>query len=144
MPTRSGRDRRAVNSASLDPKNLKKRAKTVLRQHAARHVPVAERIRRALPAFVGRSDREVLAAPFTLAQAQELIAREHAFTDWAHLEEPCRHDRNRAYFRPRPLQILAASRRLFVADVTAPSRSTATRLGFAVDYLYEHRPPTAS
>jgi hypothetical protein len=40
-----------------DLENLRKRAKTLLRLHAERHWPVAERIRRALPAFAGRSDR---------------------------------------------------------------------------------------
>ena len=128
-----------MNPAPPDLANLKKRAKTLLRQHAARHVPVAERIRRALPALAGRSDRDVLAAPFTLAVAQQVIAREHSFEDWAQLK------RSLAAMTREPAPtgapaILSAQPQVFVTDVARAVAFYRDVLGFTVAYLYGEPP----
>src|SRR5689334_5861 len=70
-----------------DLENLRKRAKRLVRQHRAGDFELPERMRRSLPRFSAMSDREALAAPFALHDAQELLAREHGFATWADLKE---------------------------------------------------------
>jgi catechol 2,3-dioxygenase-like lactoylglutathione lyase family enzyme len=127
-----------MNPASRNLQNLKKRAKTVLRQHGARHFPVAERIRRALPGFAGRTDRDVLAAPFSLAQAQEVIARELGFADWTQLKRsteamPATHPKPTSTAAP---EIVAVQPQVFVTDLARAVAFYRDRLGFTVAYLY--------
>jgi catechol 2,3-dioxygenase-like lactoylglutathione lyase family enzyme len=124
-----------MNPAPPDLANLKKRAKTLLRQHAARHVPVAERIRRALPAFAGRTDRDLLAAPLTLALAQQVIAREHSFDDWAQLKRSLA-AMTREPSPTGPPEILTAQPQIFVTDVARAIAFYRDALGFEVAYLY--------
>src|ERR1700756_2394891 len=66
--------------------NLKKQAKLVLRWHRDRYYPVAAQIRTVLPRFRQLSDPEILAAPFKLSDAQELVARQHGFESWQALK----------------------------------------------------------
>jgi catechol 2,3-dioxygenase-like lactoylglutathione lyase family enzyme len=125
--------------------NLRKRAKLVLRQHASGHVPVAERIRRGLPAFAAQTDREVLEAPFTLSQAQELVARELGFSDWAQLKKGIE---NMSFPESRSPQsnsvtqpvILGAHPQIFVTDMKRAVHFYRDQLGFAVEYLYGEPP----
>ena len=128
-----------MNPAHSDLANLKKRAKTLLRQHGARHVPVAERIRRALPAFEGKSDRDVLAAPFTLALAQEVVAREHSFADWAQLKRSLSTMTREPRSTGAP-EILAAQPQVFVTDLARAVAFYRDALGFTVAYLYGEPP----
>lgn len=65
-----------------DIENLKKRAKQYVRWHRSGHYTVAATIRELLPKFAKLDDRAVLAAPFSLADAQQLIARFHGFDTW--------------------------------------------------------------
>jgi catechol 2,3-dioxygenase-like lactoylglutathione lyase family enzyme len=117
----------------------------VLRQHASGHVPVAQRIRRGLPAFAGRSDREVLGASFSLAQAQELIARELGFPDWTQLKTSIE---SMATHTPNPApgvlagepEILGAHPQIFVTDIERAVAFYRDRLGFACEYLYGDPP----
>lgn len=67
--------------------NLRKQAKQILRWHREGHYPVAATIRAALPRFCDLTDRAVLAAPFSLADAQAVIARQNGFEDWAALKK---------------------------------------------------------
>jgi catechol 2,3-dioxygenase-like lactoylglutathione lyase family enzyme len=123
-----------MNPAPPSLQNLKKRAKLVLRQHVSGHVPVAERIRRGLPAFTGRTDREVLDAQFTLSQAQELIAREVGFSDWAQLKRGIE-----ATPVARP-EILGVHPQIFVTDMRRAVHFYQDELGFSVEYLYGEPP----
>jgi catechol 2,3-dioxygenase-like lactoylglutathione lyase family enzyme len=134
-----------VNPASLNLQNLRKRAKSVLRQHASGHVPVAERIRRGLPAFAGRSDREVLGASFSLAQAQELVARELGFADWTQLKRSLSSMAIRESSRepsppPGEPEVLGAHPQIFVTDVERAVAFYRDCLGFACEYLYGDPP----
>lgn len=54
--------------------NLRKQAKQYVRWHRERHHPVAAVIRAALSQFRDLTDRDVLDAPFSLADAQTLVA----------------------------------------------------------------------
>ena len=134
-----------MNPASPNLQNLRKRAKHVLRQHAAGHVPVAQRIRRTLPAFAGRSDREVLGASFSLAQAQELVARELGFPDWTQLKRsfesmtPYETSPGPGASADEP-EILAAHPQIFVTDVARAVAFYRDRLGFTCEYLYGEPP----
>jgi len=135
-----------MNPAPPNLQNLKKRAKTVLRQHRARHFPVAERIRRALPAFHGRSDREVLAAQLSLAQAQDVVAREAGFADWAQLKRSIEAmttapDTGASQVNTTVApEILAAQPQVFVTDLARAVAFYRDRLGFSVGFLYGEPP----
>ena len=59
--------------------NLKKQAKLVLRWHRTGYHPVAAQIRAVLPRYQGLTDAEILALPFRLVDAQELVARQAGF-----------------------------------------------------------------
>src|SRR5829696_7571041 len=74
------RNHRSAPMPSLE--NLKKQAKLVLRWHREGYFPVAQRIRLALPRHARSSDAAILGGRFTLAEAQELIARERGFQSW--------------------------------------------------------------
>ena len=136
-----------MNPSSPNLSNLKKRAKTVLRQHATRHFPVAERIRRALPAFAGRSDREVLAAAFSLSLAQEVVARELGFEDWTQLRRSIE-EMTASKTSPAPTstsespepEIRRVHPQVFVTDMERAVAFYRDRLGFAVSYLYGEPP----
>jgi catechol 2,3-dioxygenase-like lactoylglutathione lyase family enzyme len=131
--------------ASLNLENLRKRAKRVVRQHRARHVPVSERIRSSLPAFAGLSDREILDAPFPLHRAQELIARELGFADWTHLKEGISivsssdSSVQQTSESPSP-ELLIAHPQLFVRDIARSVAFYRDSLGFEVGYLYGDPP----
>src|ERR1700704_3757280 len=77
-----------VNRSAPMPnlENLRKQAKLVLRWHRDRYYPVAAQIRTMLPRFRHLSDPEVLAAPFKLSDAQEVVARQHGFESWQALK----------------------------------------------------------
>ena len=134
-----------MDTATPSLENLKKRAKHVVRQHADGHFPVAERIRRALPAFAGRSDREVLASPFSLHHAQDLVAHELGFSDWAQLKQeieamPTRDATTRPSDTTGEPELLRAHPQIFVTDMERAVRFYRDQLGFSVGYLYGEPP----
>jgi catechol 2,3-dioxygenase-like lactoylglutathione lyase family enzyme/ketosteroid isomerase-like protein len=119
---------------------LKKQAKQLVRWHKDRVYTVGERIRAGLPRAAGLTDAQVLAAPFTLADAQAIIAREQGFADWAalkagHIDTPT--DPGPAGARAEPqarLRLVEAM--LFVSDVAASCRYFEEVLGFATVFTY--------
>jgi hypothetical protein len=72
--------------------HLKYQAKDLLRDHAARDLRAAQRIREFHPRFAGASDSEIFDARLKLSDAQLAIARESGFPSWAklkrHIEKP--------------------------------------------------------
>ena len=76
--------------ANLD--HLKYQAKDLLKEHSARSVACAHRIREFHPRYERSSDREIFAAEFRLSDAQLTIARSHGFASWTrlkrHVEQP--------------------------------------------------------
>jgi catechol 2,3-dioxygenase-like lactoylglutathione lyase family enzyme len=132
-----------MNPASLNLQNVRKRAKHLLRLHAAGHVPVAERIRRACPAFADRTDREVLDAPFSLAQAQQVVAHELRFEDWTQLkrsiEDMTHHEAGSGPSTASP-EVLCTHPQIFVTDMERAAAFYRDRLGFEVGYLYGDPP----
>ena len=127
-----------MNPASLNLQNVRKRAKLLLRQHASRHFPVAERIRRACPAFAERSDREVLDAPFSLAQAQQVVARELRFEDWTQLKRSIENMSNPETNPKAPPstdrpEFLRTHPQIFVTDIERAASFYRDLLGFSVE-----------
>jgi len=80
---------------SLD--HLKHQAKDLLKDHAARDLAAAQRLREFHPRFRRSSDAEIFEAPMKLADAQLAIAREAGFPSWTRLkrrvEKPALTDR---------------------------------------------------
>ena len=81
--------------ANLD--HLKHQAKDLMKDHAARSVEGAHRIREFHPGYERSSDGEIFAAEFRLSDAQLTIARSHGFASWTrlkrHVEQPTLADR---------------------------------------------------
>lgn len=121
-------------------KNLRKQAKTVLRWHRDRHHPVAEQIRAWLPRFASLTDSEVLARPFTLADAQELVARREGFDGWQALVQG-REAMPDPAPRPQGRPVLGlAEPQLLVADIQAACDFYAGTLGFTLVFAYGNPP----
>jgi catechol 2,3-dioxygenase-like lactoylglutathione lyase family enzyme len=117
--------------------NLRKRAKTLVRQHRDGLHTVAARLRSALPRFAELSDRAILDARFTLADAQRIVARDAGYSDWAQATEELQHVSNPTKTTtsgPAP-RLRIAYPQLFVGDVQRAADHY-QRLGFTVEYLY--------
>jgi hypothetical protein len=86
---------------------------------------VAARIRAVLPRYRRLTGREVLAQPFRLSDAQELVARTVGFEDW----EALRRGRHVVtHTRTGPLgmpPLVAAEPQLYVRDIVTPVALTA-------------------
>lgn len=127
--------------------NLKKQAKQLVRWHRERNYSVAARIRTRLPRYGEASDAEILGGPFTLAEAQLLLAREAGYSSWAELtaevsgaeimnDNPNPTDPAAAGAEPMFRQ---AEPQLFVSDVNAACAYFERRLGFSV--VFRHGEP---
>src|SRR5215469_1347116 len=87
--------RRLPDYPSLD--HLRHQAKDLLKQHAARAMGVAQKIREFHPRFGPASDVEIFESQLKLSDAQLTVAREHGFPSWprlkTHIEKPTLADR---------------------------------------------------
>jgi catechol 2,3-dioxygenase-like lactoylglutathione lyase family enzyme len=128
------------NAPMPNLENLKKQAKLYLRWHRDRYYPVAAQIRAALPRFRYLSDPEILAGPFKLPDAQELIARNSGFESWEALRTGgATMTKQETQSLPRPT-LLAAEPQLFVADIAASCAFYVSKLGFGVAFAYGEPP----
>ncbi|MDJ0787562.1 MAG: VOC family protein [Myxococcota bacterium] len=129
-----------MNPASPNLANLRKRAKALVRQHARREHPVADRIRRSSPEdFAGLSDREILDRPFALHQAQRVVAREAGFEDWESLSRSTEVMSNSHRTEPTAAgtpEGLRVHPQVFVTDMERAVAFYRDTLGFEVAYLY--------
>jgi catechol 2,3-dioxygenase-like lactoylglutathione lyase family enzyme len=120
--------------------NLRKQAKLVLRWHRDRYYPVAAQIRSVLPRFRQLSDPEILAHPFKLADAQELVARQQGFDSWQALKQGLQAmSDSTAQTTTRPV-ITAVAAELFVSDIQRSCDFFTKKLGFTVVYTYGEPP----
>jgi catechol 2,3-dioxygenase-like lactoylglutathione lyase family enzyme len=123
--------------------NLKKRAKTLVKQHRERCYPVAEKLRDRLPKFAKLTDREILAAPFTLADAQAVVAKDAGFESWAALTKGAAKKlggTGAAREKSQSPRFCVAYPQVFVADVKRAATFYSEKLGFKVAYLYGSPP----
>ncbi|HNB26166.1 MAG TPA: VOC family protein [Alphaproteobacteria bacterium] len=120
--------------------NLKKQAKLVLRWHRTGYHPVAAQIRAVLPRYQGLTDAEILALPFRLVDAQELVARQAGFAGWAALREGLVDMPKRAPSTSPEPRLAAAEPQLFTLDLKAACAFYAEKLGFTVAFAYGDPP----
>src|SRR5262245_52022485 len=73
--------------SSVNLEQQRKRAKDLRRAHARGDREAAERIVQHLPRARGKPVEQVLAAPFTLSEAQLVVAREAGFASWPALRK---------------------------------------------------------
>jgi catechol 2,3-dioxygenase-like lactoylglutathione lyase family enzyme len=123
--------------------NLRKRAKTLVRQHRERYHPVAAKLRLAVSRFATLSDAAILEAPFSLGDAQRVVAQEAGYVDWAQATKELRDMPT----TPKKTRSAAAAPRLriaypqlFVADVRRAAEFYERKLGFSVAYAYGEPP----
>jgi catechol 2,3-dioxygenase-like lactoylglutathione lyase family enzyme len=120
--------------------NLRKQAKLVLRWHRERYYPVAAQIRSVLPRFRQLSDPEILAHPFKLADAQELVARQQGFESWQALKQGLQAMSDASTQTTTRPVITAVAAELFVSDIQASCEFFTRKLGFTVVYVYGEPP----
>jgi catechol 2,3-dioxygenase-like lactoylglutathione lyase family enzyme len=120
--------------------HLRKQAKRYLRWHREQYYPVAARIRAVLPRYSRLTDREILAGPFRLSDAQELVARTVGFESWETLRRGCHYVTHSGPGTPTMSTILAAEPQLYVRDVVAASEFYSRTLGFSVAFIYGEPP----
>jgi hypothetical protein len=116
-----------------DAENLRKRAKNLVREHRAGRLTVAERLRRGLPQFASMSDGEVLAAPFALHDAQQLLAHELGFDTWAELVGAPDLPGPATPVRDATWRCFA---QVFVRDIDRSAEWYCDVLGFEIEYRY--------
>jgi uncharacterized glyoxalase superfamily protein PhnB len=120
--------------------NLKKQAKLILRWHRQRHCPVAPQIRGLMPRFQNMSDSEILAASFKLADAQEMVARQHGFDSWQTLKTGLSTTPRKLNASPSKATITGAEPQLLVADIRRSCEFFCEKLGFSLVFSYGNPP----
>jgi catechol 2,3-dioxygenase-like lactoylglutathione lyase family enzyme len=120
--------------------NLKKQAKLLVRWHRAGNYSVGGRIR-ILPRYRNLTDVEALALRFPLSEAQEIIALEAGYANWAALKAGLSTvpKQDKAVGRPSPVH-KGAFPVLFVANVQTSAAFFRDSLGFAIDFLHGSPP----
>jgi uncharacterized glyoxalase superfamily protein PhnB len=124
----------------LSIEHLRKQAKLYLRWHREHYHPVAARIRAVLPRYSRLTDREILARPFQLSDAQELVARTVGFESWDALRRGSHFvTQTRTGTLAMPT-LLAAEPQLFVRDIVVSSEFYSQKLGFSIAFTYGEPP----
>jgi catechol 2,3-dioxygenase-like lactoylglutathione lyase family enzyme len=120
--------------------NLKKQAKRYARWRREGKYTVAAAIREALPRFAALSDAEIMAHPFRLADAQELVARQNGFSSWPALVKGCE-TMSTTQVAPTAKPVLtAAEPQLFVTDIDRAVKFFTGKLGFGLAFVYGEPP----
>lgn len=126
----------AVRPSMPNIEHLKKRAKLYLRWHREQYYPVAARIRAVLPRYRRLTDREILARPFRLSDAQELVARIVGFDSWESLRWGRHLVTLKGTGNPIMNKLIAAEPQLYVRDIAASVAFYSGTLGFSVAFTY--------
>lgn len=120
-----------------DIENLRKQAKQLVRWHRERNHAVAPRIRHSLPRFRSLSDVQILAAPFSLAEAQAIIARESGFDSWAALKSgAATMARQEQPVTAAEAKILESEPEIYVANIGRSLQFFVAKLGFTKGFDY--------
>lgn len=113
----------------------RKHAKLLLRRHGEGDYSIGERVRR-LPRHRALTDRQALDLPFTLALAQEIVAVEAGYADWAALKAAAADTPKTPRPPPGPPALRTVTPILLVRDVAASADFFRDRLGFQIDFLH--------
>jgi len=124
----------------LNIDHLRKQAKLYLRWHRTRYYPVAARIRAVLPRYRRLNDREILAQPFLLSDAQELVARTVGFDSWEALHRGSHFVTQTRTGTSAMPTLVAAEPQLYVRDIVASCEFYSRMLGFSVAFTYGEPP----
>jgi catechol 2,3-dioxygenase-like lactoylglutathione lyase family enzyme len=114
----------------LNLENLRKQAKLYLRWHRQRYFPVASPIRSLLPRYRDQSDQDILASPFKLSDAQDLIARKSGFESWLALTKGLSSMPTASTSSVTRSTLVAAEPQLFVSDMKRSIAFYEEKLGF--------------
>lgn len=120
--------------------NLRKLAKQYVRWHRAGYFPVAAHIRAVLPKYRHLTDEQVLAEPFKLTDAQEVVARQSGFDSWQALKTGVQQMSETTPSTTSAAVLTTVEPQLFVADVTASCEFYVSRLDFTVVFAYGEPP----
>lgn len=118
--------------------SYRKKAKQLVSWHAERNYSVGGKVRR-LARFAHLTDLEILDTPLPLTLAQEVIAVEAGYLDWATLKRAVDDVPNPPKIEPPP-RLAGVTPVLMVADVARSAAFWRDKLGFAIDFLHG-RPP---
>jgi len=124
----------------LNIDHLRKQAKLYLRWHRTQYYPVAARIRSVLPRYSRLNDREILAQPFLLSDAQELVARTVGFDSWEALHRGSHFVTQTRTGTSAMPKLVAAEPQLYVRDIVASCEFYSRMLGFSVAFTYGEPP----
>jgi catechol 2,3-dioxygenase-like lactoylglutathione lyase family enzyme len=117
----------------------KKQAKQLVRWHREGNYSIGGRIR-GLARYHMLTDREALALEFPLREAQEIIALEAGYTNWAALKVAVANEPTRTKpMSPTP-RLTRALPVIFVANVETSAEFFRNTLGFSIDFLHG-KPP---
>ena len=117
----------------------RKQAKLLVRWHREGNYSIGEKVRR-LERCRALTDREVLALKFTLTMAQEIVAVEAGYPNWAALKAVAEGAEKIPRVEPGPLVFKNVVPILFVRSVEASAAFYEKRLGFAINFLHG-KPP---
>ena len=115
--------------------SYRKQAKLLIRWHADRNHSVGGKVRQ-LERLRHLTDVEILDQPMPLALAQEVVAVEAGFADWAALKRSVETLPARTRGADGPPRLVAATPILHVRDVTVAAAFYVDRLGFSLDFLH--------
>lgn len=116
----------------------RKQAKQLLRWHSERNHSLGGKVR-LLERYRSITDADVLGMPFPLSLAQEIVAVEAGFTNWAALKASAD---GIAAPAPEPSQARLGNAVpiLFVRDVSRAASFYEQKLGFRIDFLHGNPP----
>jgi len=120
--------------------HYKKQAKLYLRWHRCGYFPAAAQIRRYLARFQHLTDKQILAHPFKLSHAQELVARKAGFDGWEALKKGIGTMPTSAVGMSSKVTLLRSEPQLFVSDLEAAFSFYVGQLGFEIALSYGEPP----
>jgi uncharacterized glyoxalase superfamily protein PhnB len=117
----------------------KKQAKQLVRWHREGNHSIGGRIR-GLARYRTVTDRQALALAFPLREAQEIIALEAGYTNWAALKVAVANELTHTKPRTPTLRLTRAIPVILAANVKASAEFFKNTLGFAIDFLHGEPP----
>jgi len=113
----------------------RKQAKLLLRWHREKDYSIGGRVRK-LERYQSLTDRQVLALKFTLTQAQEIVAIEAGYRNWAELKSASAGKPSTPRPSSGPPLLKDVIPIVCVRDVKACAAFFQEKLGFKIDFLH--------
>jgi catechol 2,3-dioxygenase-like lactoylglutathione lyase family enzyme len=117
----------------------RKQAKQLVRWHRDRNYSVGEKVR-LLERYRHLTDREVLDMVMPLTLAQEIVAVEAGYRDWAALKSATRDGISHTSVEVSAPALVGVVPILFVRDVERAAAFYEQRLGFTIEFLHGNPP----